>query len=340
MNETLADSRFGGPARTLPSAKGVTGYNDIAPRLGMAYDVFGNGKTAFKANLSKYWQSAANDGVYINTNPAATFQQTANRTWNDANRNFIPECDLNIAAANGECAALDNNNFFGLRDSGSVRSTATVVSPELLSGWNVRPFDWQFSASVQQQVLSRVSVEFGYSRRSWGNFTFQDNRAVGPEDFDAYTFTVPNDSRLATSGQQLRYPLLKPAAFGRVDNYLAPASDFGDATFYWQGLEMNVNARMDNGLTLQGGFTTGGGVRDICEITAKLPELFSQALPAPGFFLLNKDIDACRIEEPWLWNWRGWRTTLFRRWTCRSARSCDRRPTCRPPTTRHQLASR
>ena len=25
----------------------------------------------------------------------------------------------------------------------------------------------------------------------------------------------------------------------------------------------------------------------------------------PGFFLLNKDLDACRIEEPWLWNWRG-----------------------------------
>ncbi len=303
LNGTLADSRFGGPARTLPYAEGVTGYNDIAPRMGLAYDVFGNGKTAVKVNLSKYWQSAANDGVYINTNPAATFQQTANRAWNDANRNFIPDCDLNTAAANGECAALDNNNFFGLRDSGSVRSTATVVSPELLSGWNVRPFDWQFSASVQQQVLSRVSVELGYSRRSWGNFTFQDNRAVGPEDFDTYTFTVPNDSRLPTGGQQLKYPLLKPAAFGRVDNYLAPASDYGDSTFYWQGLETTVNARLNNGLTLQGGFTTGGGVRDICEITAKLPELYSQANPL--FFLLNKDLGACRIEEPWLWNWRG-----------------------------------
>ena len=39
---------------------------------------------------------------------------------------------------------------------------------------------------------------------------------------------------------------------------------------------MNVNARMNNGLTLQGGFTTGGGVRDICEVSAKLPELYSQ----------------------------------------------------------------
>ena len=71
----------------------MTGYNDIAPRMGMAYDVFGNGKTAIKVNLSKYWQYAANDGVYIGTNPASTFAQTANRAWTD-NGNFNPDCDL------------------------------------------------------------------------------------------------------------------------------------------------------------------------------------------------------------------------------------------------------
>ena len=95
--------------------------------------------------------------------------------------------------------------------------------------------------------------------------------------------------------------MLKPAAFGRVDNYLALASDYADPTVYWQGLEMTVNARMNNGLTLQGGFTTGGGVRDLCELAAQLPELYSQ----PASMLPNKDVGACRIEEPWLWAWRG-----------------------------------
>jgi hypothetical protein len=95
--------------------------------------------------------------------------------------------------------------------------------------------------------------------------------------------------------------MLKPAAFGRVDNYLALASDYGDTSFYWQGLEMTVNARMNNGLTVQGGFTTGGGVRDVCEVAAKLPELHSQF----GSILANHDVAACRIDEPWLWAWRG-----------------------------------
>jgi carboxypeptidase family protein len=309
LNGLQGDSRFGGPKRTLGSAEGVSSYQDIAPRMGLAYDVFGNGKTAIKANLSKYWQYAANDGVYIGTNPAATFAQTATRSWNDLTfpvgdprrGNFTPDCDLNIAGASGECGGLDNSLFFGFRDSGSVRSTATVVSPDLLGGWGVRPFDWQFAASVQQQVLPRVSVEFGYSRRSWGNLTFTDNRAIGPADFDEYRFTAPTNSNLPTSGQQLTYLLLKPAAFGKVDNYLALASDYADPAFYWQGLEMTVNARTGGGLTLQGGFTTGGGVRDLCDLAAQLPELYSQPLG----MLQNKDVGACRIDEPWLWAWRG-----------------------------------
>ena len=300
LNGLRGDSRFGGPKRTLPSAEGVTGYHDVAPRMGLAYDVFGNGRTAIKTNLAKYWQYAANDGVYIGTNPASTFAQTSNRAWNDANSNFVPDCDLNIAGATGECGGLDNANFFAFRDTGSVRSTATVVSPDLLGGWGVRPFDWQFSASVQQQVIPLVSVEFGYSRRSWGNFTFTDNLAIGPVDFDQYRFTVPTHSDLPTSGEQLNFPLLKPSAFGRVDNYLALASDYADPTFYWQGLEMTVNARMNNGLTLQGGFTTGGGVRDLCEVATELPELYQA-----GGLLANRDVASCRVEEPWLWAWRG-----------------------------------
>jgi hypothetical protein len=310
LNGLQGDSRYGGPKRTLGSAEGVSSYQDIAPRMGLAYDVFGNGKTAIKANLAKYWQYAANDGVYIGTNPAATFAQTSFRAWNDRttfpvgdprNGNFVPDCDLNIVGANGECGALDNANFFGFRDSGSVRSTATVVSPDLLGGWGVRPFDWQFAASIQQQVLPRVSVEFGYSRRSWGNLTFTDNRAIGPADFDQYRFTAPTHSNLPTGGEQLTYLLLKPAAFGKVDNYLALASDYADPAFYWQGLEMTVNARTGGGLTLQGGFTTGGGVRDLCDLAAQLPELYSQPLG----MLQNKDVGACRIDEPWLWAWRG-----------------------------------
>ena len=83
-----------------------------------------------------------------------------------------------------------------------------------------------------------------------------------------------------------------------MDNYLTRASDYGDVTSYWQGVELTVNARTNNGLTLQGGVTTGAGTRDNCEITSKVPEL----LIVLG---VQQAISSCHVEEPWLPAWRG-----------------------------------
>jgi hypothetical protein len=290
----LEDSVFGGAAYTLPAADGVKGYHDIAPRMGMAYDVFGNGKTAVKLNLSKYWQSANNEGNYTTANRAATFAQTTTRAWTDGNGNKVPDCDLknpniqdNRASGGDLCGRWDNQNF------GSIVS-ATVLNPEVLEGWNVRPFDWQFGVSLQQELLPRVSAEVAYNRRSWGNFFYTDNLAVGPQDYDTLTITSPTHPDLPTSGQQVSYLLIKDSGFGRVNNYYTFGSDYGDETAYWHGVDLTVNARMNNGLTMQGGFSTGGGVRDNCEVTAKLPELLG-----------SQQVSSCKVDEVWLWNWRG-----------------------------------
>src|SRR5439155_6270373 len=248
------------------------------------------------------------------TNPASTFAQTANRSWTDANGNFVPNCDLqnplaqdNRTSGGDFCGALDNQNFFTFRQTGSALGTATRIDPALLNGWGIRPYDWQFSASVQQQLMPRVSAEIGYSRRSWGNFTVTDNRAVGPQDFDTYTFTAPADPRLPSSGQPVSYLLRNNRTpFGAVDNYLTLASNYGDVTAYWQGLELNVNARMTNSLTVEGGFTSGSGVRDFCEVTAKVPEMYTTVTT----FLLTtaptpvQQVSACSSKSPWLTGWR------------------------------------
>ena len=104
--------------------------------MGMAYDVFGDGRTAVKVNLSKYFQSAANDGVYIGTNKASTFAQTATRSWTD-NGNFTPDCDLNSPAAQDNratggdfCGAADPLTFFQFAQTHGL-GTATAVSPSV-----------------------------------------------------------------------------------------------------------------------------------------------------------------------------------------------------------------
>ena len=44
-------------------------YNDITPRWSVAWDVFGNGKTAIKYNQGKYLQPANVGGIYNAINP-------------------------------------------------------------------------------------------------------------------------------------------------------------------------------------------------------------------------------------------------------------------------------
>ena len=61
---------------TWAESKGVIGYNDITPRMGVAYDVFGTGKTAVKFNAGKYLEAAVNG----NGNYSAAAAQLAHRS--------------------------------------------------------------------------------------------------------------------------------------------------------------------------------------------------------------------------------------------------------------------
>ena len=68
---------------TFAETPGVN-YKDISPRGGVAYDVFGNGKTSVKVNFGKYEDPASNlNNNYSISNPIARIATTATRTWTD-----------------------------------------------------------------------------------------------------------------------------------------------------------------------------------------------------------------------------------------------------------------
>ena len=64
---------------------------DWTPKVGAAWDVFGDGKTALKVNFAKYvlGQSlvASNPLIALSSSNVVL---TATRTWADNNGNFIP----------------------------------------------------------------------------------------------------------------------------------------------------------------------------------------------------------------------------------------------------------
>ena len=65
------------------------------------------------------------------------------------------------------------------------------MNPDILRGWGVRRYDWQWGVDLQQELIPRVSLDVSYNRRWFGNFTVTDNRAVGPSDYQKWTIIAP-----------------------------------------------------------------------------------------------------------------------------------------------------
>ena len=84
------------PNRNVTFAAGdLASFNDITPKLGVAYDLFGNGRTALKASLAKYVEQLTYTGTYGDSaNPAQRTVQSVTRQWNDIDTDFNPDCDL------------------------------------------------------------------------------------------------------------------------------------------------------------------------------------------------------------------------------------------------------
>jgi hypothetical protein len=269
-----------GPTKFLPNRNqsfpgaDVVSWKEINPRGGVSYDLFGDGKTAIKASIARgvAQESLATADAL---NPAVSLITTTARTVTDSNNNHIPDCVLTNPLLNGECGPWLTSTF------GSV-VPGTQNDPATLKGLGVRPWNWEFSTGVQQQVVPRVSVGFAYFRRVFGGFLVTDNVANKASDFTQFNVVVPADGRFENPGALLTVYDISPALVAATQNVNTFASNYGNQYRHWNGFDVTTDVRLPRGTVFSGGVTAGRLMNDNCDIVKQLPELQTAASSALG----------------------------------------------------------
>jgi hypothetical protein len=256
------------PERRVAAVDNVPHWRNLDPRLGAAYDLFGDGRTALKGSLGRY----ATRLVSAAENPARNMAASTTLNWTDSNNNLAPDCNLlnpkgedNRAVGGDLCGGYNNLNF------GQV-VPGTRNAEDALEGFNLQDYNWQGSVSIQHELRPNVGLNVGYFRTWYGNFLVSDNQAIatdgqplGPSHYDSFCITVPTDDRLPTSGERLcgLYDI-RPAEFGKTDNVVTQASNFGTQTQVYNGVDATLNARLAQGMQFQGGISVGRTATDNC----------------------------------------------------------------------------
>ena len=191
---------------------------------------------------------------------------TATRSWAD-NGDYIPQ--------ESELGPLSNANFGTL-------VTTTTYSPDLLTG--NRPYSWQGSLQVQQELGRGLALNVGYFRTWYGNQA-RDQKPRG--DRRRTSSLLRHGAGQCVAAWRRREPDLRllrreaGARFGQSDTLIDLASKYGDPSQVFNGVDVNLTARLGGGRYVQAGLSTGSTTSDTCYANDR-PDLLPEGRSTVG----------------------------------------------------------
>src|SRR5439155_12058641 len=197
---------------------------NVAPRIGVSYDVTGRGRTALKAYYGRFYNQFGSEiAEAVNPNARINVQVP----WNDGNNN--------LRLDPGE---LDLSKFTGFGG----------VFPRMDAG-ATRPYSDEMSVGVDHQLLRDFAVSVSYHRR-------QHRKGLGLIDAarpsSAYTAVTRSYTDPQRGPQTITVYSLDPSLVTRRDRVITNL-DFLQSDY--NGVILSFNKRMSNRWQLLGGLT-------------------------------------------------------------------------------------
>ena len=224
---TAASGRFV-PERTHDEIRDLPDWGDWAPRFQVAFDLFGNAKTAIKYSANRY-NAAQTTGIAATFNALGRANSTDVIPWNDKNGDQIAQGGRTWNADGTQFTNCDFRNDAGCElDLSVLRANFGLLSEPGEYGGFPRSYNIEQGVEIQHELLPRLSVTgtyyYGYNR----NLTTTINRAVTPADYnpiqifnpvDGTPFTVYNISAAAQARASDNITFNDPNRFSRYNSF-------------------------------------------------------------------------------------------------------------------------
>ena len=223
------------PERHFAAINDLRSFTDFSPRLAVIYDVFGNGRTAIKGNVSRYVAIMGNGQADL-YNPLGVL--TDQRTWRDTNGDLFPQFS--------EVGPSTISNF-GTR---APRGQDPAIEREK---------QLEVSASLQHQLLPRVAVTVGYYHRMFYDLTQTRNTLVDVNtDYTAVQIPDPRNT-----AQTITIYNLASTKLGQT-NLVDTTSKTN--RLYWDGIDFSASGQFGRGGRVFGGLSLGGSSQNMCDV--------------------------------------------------------------------------
>ncbi len=204
--------------RSFPAMNDVVDWNTWSPRIGFAWDVFGDSKTAIKGGISKY-DVLEGSSLAQNVNP--NFISFSTCPWTSATPPTPGQALTGCTGFSG------NNNH---------------IDPDMK-----RPYQWEYTVLIQRQFGANTSVSVGYYGRKFFNLFGVINTAVPQSDYTPVTFTSSAVGQPLTVFNQL------PSTLGQINLLQKTLPSLYE---HYNGVEFQVNTRIQKA-SVFAGFTIG-----------------------------------------------------------------------------------
>jgi len=239
-------------ARTWDPILKTMDFKSLAPRIGVSYDLFGNGKTALKAYFGRFYE---NMPVMWFCMAQAAIQENWGFNWWDDNANGV--CDF-IGVDRYE----PSSDYFQFASQDAESLRLQVAGPDDIYALKA-PYNNEFIVSLSHEVAKNFSVRLQYiNKRTWRDHsasyydpaseTYMISRDDAPEGFWVpYTCTVP----AAGSTPATEVTVYYPSDSEWWDNAVWKQFSSPYSKRLYNGLELTFDKRYANGWALGGSVT-------------------------------------------------------------------------------------